>query len=275
MNNFSNRIRNSKDLINNHFQVNKKKRIKSSSEMDIEYGYEKQQLTEMAFDPKLIDLAIQKAPVKTLEGFIEWIEQNQDAVNQQQATGSDPNAMQEEKQTANPEGEAISEHVNQEFNAILQSMGYSKFVAEKALFFTQSASVEAAQEWIEQHKTDPDFEEELRIVKQEENRPKMTKEEAIQAAKELQAQLRAKRKAEEEKLEREREKQRIESTKALAQAKREAEEAQLKRDIEELKRQKKKDEEDKRKILEQLQRDKEERFGKKVQDNNFSSIITL
>ena len=264
MNNFSNRIRNSKDLINNHFQVNKKKRIKSSSEMDIEYGYEKQQLTEMAFDPKLIDLAIQKAPVKTLEGFIEWIEQNQDAVNQQQATGSDPNAMQEEKQTANPEGEAISEHVNQEFNAILQSMGYSKFVAEKALFFTQSASVEAAQEWIEQHKTDPDFEEELRIVKQEDNRPKMTKEEAIQAAKELQAQLRAKRKAEEEKLEREREKQRIESTKALAQAKREAEEAQLKRDIEELKRQKKKDEEDKRKILEQLQRDKEERFGKKV-----------
>eukprot|EP00331_Platyophrya_macrostoma_P007772 CAMPEP_0176430510 /NCGR_PEP_ID=MMETSP0127-20121128/14292_1 /TAXON_ID=938130 /ORGANISM="Platyophrya macrostoma, Strain WH" /LENGTH=349 /DNA_ID=CAMNT_0017812405 /DNA_START=39 /DNA_END=1088 /DNA_ORIENTATION=- len=231
--------------------------------MDVEYGYEKQQLLEMAFDPKMVDLALKRSTVKTLEGFIEWIEKNQDvAVEQLEKEASNPNAMTEEKQTANPEGEPISSMVNDEFNGILQSMGYSKFVSEKALFFTQSKSVEAAQEWIDEHKNDPDFEEELRMVKQEEG-PKMSKEEAIKAAKELQATLRAKRKAEEEKNERERERNRIESTKALAQAKKEAEEAQYKRDIEELKRQKKKDEEDKKKILEQLQRDKEERFGKK------------
>jgi uncharacterized UBP type Zn finger protein len=34
----------------------------------------------------------------------------------------------------------------------LMDLGNSKDVAEKALFFTQNASADAAQNWIEQHK---------------------------------------------------------------------------------------------------------------------------
>jgi uncharacterized UBP type Zn finger protein len=42
----------------------------------------------------------------------------------------------------------ISDKVNEEFNAILQSQGFSKNVAEKAIFMTGNKSVEAALQWI-------------------------------------------------------------------------------------------------------------------------------
>lgn len=42
-------------------------------------------------------------------------------------------------------------------------MGFTKTVAEKALFMTQ-AGVEKAMEWIEKHCDDADFQEELMIV---------------------------------------------------------------------------------------------------------------
>jgi uncharacterized UBP type Zn finger protein len=44
-------------------------------------------------------------------------------------------------------------------------MGFSKTVAEKALFLTQ-AGVEKAMEWVEKHMDDEDFNEELVIVGQ-------------------------------------------------------------------------------------------------------------
>jgi len=80
-------------------------------------------------------------------------------------------------------------------------MGFTKAVAEKALFMTQpNSTVEKAMGWIEQHMEYPDFQEELVIVGQEAedpNKPKLTKEEREKRAMELQKQIRAKQLAQE------------------------------------------------------------------------------
>ena len=72
---------------------------------------------------------------------------------------------------------------------------------------------------------DSDFNEELRIVGQGESKPKsnLTKEEKLQKAKELQAEIRRKRVAEEKRLKEEQEKQRILSTKQMQEVKRKME----------------------------------------------------
>ena len=64
------------------------------------------------------------------------------------------------------EGESISTYVNQEYVKQLLEMGFSKTVAEKALFMTlaQGGTTEKALEWIDQHSEDADFNEELKIV---------------------------------------------------------------------------------------------------------------
>lgn len=64
------------------------------------------------------------------------------------------------------EGESISGYVNQEYVKQLLEMGFSKIVAEKALFMTlaQGGTTEKALEWIDQHSEDADFNEELKIV---------------------------------------------------------------------------------------------------------------
>ena len=67
----------------------------------------------------------------------------------------------------NQEGESISSYVNQAISLQLQDMGFSKIVAEKALFFNlgkQGEPLESALAWIEQHTDDADFNEELKIV---------------------------------------------------------------------------------------------------------------
>jgi len=99
-------------------------------------------------------------------------------------------------------------------------MGFSTAVCEKALFLTGGSTVEAAFDWINEHQNDPDFEEELKIVGQTENRPKLSKEEAQQRARELQDQLKLKRIQKEKELELEREKDRIRTARELTEAKR-------------------------------------------------------
>jgi uncharacterized UBP type Zn finger protein len=85
---------------------------------------------------------------------------------------------------------SISGMVNQEEVAMIVEMGFTKIVAEKALFMNQGngGGVPKAMEWIEQHQEDPDFEEELVIVT-EAGEPKpvstLSVEERIQKAKEL------------------------------------------------------------------------------------------
>lgn len=81
------------------------------------------------------------------------------------------------------EGLPISGMVNQETVQKLMEMGYSKNVAEKALFLNQQI-LEKSIEWIYENQNEPDFEEELRIMGQEEKQ-KMTPEEIQQKAMEL------------------------------------------------------------------------------------------
>lgn len=128
-----------------------------------------------------------------------------------------------EHQEEKPKGRPISDLINQELAATIKDMGFTKEVAEKALLYTNNASVEAAMDWITQHQDDPDFLEEELLAEDtctDPNKPKLSKEERIKAAMELQAKIRAKREAEDKRLAEEAEKNRIQSTKELQKAKR-------------------------------------------------------
>lgn len=125
-------------------------------------------------------------------------------------------SIQENKQSESgntePQGKSITEYVKAEIVIQLIEMGFSKAVSEKACFFTQSI-LEKALEWIEEHQKDPDFEEELRIVGEQENKPKMTDEEIKQKAKELQEFARKRYIQKQKELEEEQERNRIRQSK--------------------------------------------------------------
>jgi uncharacterized UBP type Zn finger protein len=116
----------------------------------------------------------------------------------------------EEKQ---PEGDSISSHVKQDVVAQLVEMGFSKNVAEKACFFNQSI-LEKSIEWIYEHQQDPDFEEELRIVGQE-NKEQLSEEEIKRRAKELQEYARKRYQEKQKELEEEQERNRIRQSKTI------------------------------------------------------------
>lgn len=62
---------------------------------------------------------------------------------------------------------SISDKVDQSVVSQLTELGYSKVVAEKACFLSRNNLNEAI-DWVNEHANDPDFEEELVIVGQEE-----------------------------------------------------------------------------------------------------------
>ena len=86
--------------------------------------------------------------------------------------------------------------VNKDLVKQLNTLGYSKNVAEKSLFMTQAKEVGAALDWIEKNQDNPDFEEQLFIVnpdpkqtsklQKNASKKKYTKEEAREMAKEMQ-----------------------------------------------------------------------------------------
>jgi uncharacterized UBP type Zn finger protein len=61
-------------------------------------------------------------------------------------------------------GEPISAHVNSLFTDEIEGLGFSKDVAEKALFLTSNMGVEPALKWLEDNKNAPDFNEPLYIT---------------------------------------------------------------------------------------------------------------
>jgi len=123
-----------------------------------------------------------------------------------------------------PVGKPIGPIVNQQWSSTIQEMGFSRPVSEKALLFSGNTSVEAAMDWIQQHQEDADFETEEFLAEdpseRDPNKPKLSKEERVQAAVDLQKRIRAKREAEDKKIAEEREIHRIQSTKELQKAKR-------------------------------------------------------
>lgn len=163
-----------------------------------------------------------------------------------------------------PKGRPISDLVNQEFANIIQGMGFTKAVAEKSLLYTNNASVESAMEWITQHQDDADFLQEEFIAEEsaeDPNKPKLTKEEKMQKAKELQDRLRKKREAEDKKLAEQQEEDRKRFNKELQMAKRKMEEAQANIRMEADKREKKEFMNAKKEMEELLRKEKCERAG--------------
>jgi len=106
-----------------------------------------------------------------------------------------------------PEGKSISSYVKTEVVNQLLEMGFSKNVSEKACFLNQNI-LENAINWIYEHQSEPDFEEELRIV-EEENKPKLTDEEIKQKAKDLQEMARKRYIQKQKELEEEQERNRV------------------------------------------------------------------
>lgn len=70
---------------------------------------------------------------------------------------------EQKPQEETAQGQSISSMVNAGHVNQIVEMGFSKVVAEKALFLTQ-AGVEKAMDWINEHMDDEDFNEELVIV---------------------------------------------------------------------------------------------------------------
>ena len=105
------------------------------------------------------------------------------------------------------EGKSITEYVKEDVVNQLIEMGFSKTVAEKSCFFCQS-NLENAVNWIYEHQSDPDFEEELKIVGQD-NKPKLTEEEIKQQAKQLQELARKRYVQKQKELEEEQERNRM------------------------------------------------------------------
>lgn len=228
----------------------------------------KQNLLVMGFDAKQVDAAYEKAPIKTVEGIINYIEANPNIGADDQITGIEgqdqAQAQPEKNPEAQPEGQPITDHINTQFRDQIIGMGFSRHPAEKSLFMTGNKNVQSALEWLEQNKDEPDFNEQLFIVGQAGSTSKLTPEEAKQKAKELQKQLRIKRAEKDKELERQREKDRLRVGKELAEARRKQEEQSVKNEIYRVQKEKEETQKAKQAVLEKIRRDKEERTGKKI-----------
>ena len=187
-------------------------------------------------------------------------EQNEVPQNSPQDSQPPSDKPQEEMKV---EKRSILDFINPQVAQQLQEMGFSKNVAEKACLFTQS-NLDHCFVWIEAHQNDPDFEEPAQIeVSAEKPKPQMSKEEAAIKAKELQEMIRKKHEEKQRELDREHEKLRIQNAKEMAKA-REAEKERQARLFVELKKKREKEEaEHRRQVLEEIERDKAERMGKK------------
>ena len=161
------------------------------------------------------------------------------------------------------EKKSILDFIKPEVAQQLQEMGFSKNVSEKACLFTNS-NLEQAVEWISVHSEDPNFEEPAQIeVSAGPPKPKMSKEEAAIKAKELQEKMRKMHEEKQKEIEREHEKLRIQNAKEMAKAREAEKERQAKLFVELKKKREKEEAEHRRQVLEEIERDKAERMGKK------------
>jgi hypothetical protein len=157
----------------------------------------------------------------------------------------------------------MSEFINKDFLAELESMGFSSNRATRALWKTENAGVAQAIDWLTAHEADTDIDDpvpsEISVPKK--TGPKLSKEEAQLAALELQRKLREERAVREAAEAREKERQRIMNTKAMADQQAVMEEQKRKREIMERERIKREEEAHKAELAEKLRLDFIERFG--------------
>lgn len=255
-------------------------------------------MREMGFASSVIDKAYASSEIKTTEGVLNYIDahpelQSSGAMEEETLPGSQAqkdvssqprNPFEDEPEESKPQPEQgserqnnpgeiqapISSYINAAHRETLLSMGYTLHPVEKALLLTGNKSVEAAMDWLDQNKDQPDFEEQMFIAAPDPNaesingikRSNLTPEEARAKAKELQNMLRAKRAQKEEELEKQREADRLRGGKDMSEAMRKIKEQQVRLDIDYLKREKAEQEAARKKILDEIAKDKMERTGK-------------
>eukprot|EP00921_Rhytidocystis_pertsovi_P011893 GHVQ01019261.1.p1 GENE.GHVQ01019261.1~~GHVQ01019261.1.p1 ORF type:complete len:340 (-),score=50.74 GHVQ01019261.1:1060-2079(-) len=160
------------------------------------------------------------------------------------------------KESGNPL--SIVNRLDSESIACLMEMGFSQMQSEKAVYVTGNSGVEAASAWLADHSEDADT---MSPIVPEPDRPKLSKEEAMAKARELQNRLRDERLQREKKEAIERERQRIESSKLALEQQRKLEEEERKRHIGQLQKEKKAHQIEKERQRELLKLEWEERFG--------------
>jgi len=119
----------------------------------------KAQLKDFGFNDDQIIVALKHSANKSVEGLVQWISDHPEieelilketalVTENPKPADSDKLVPEETTKPSEPQGKSISEMVNQEWTVILEGMGYSKNVREKALLMSGNRSVEAALEWI-------------------------------------------------------------------------------------------------------------------------------
>ncbi|KAJ1605509.1 PUG domain fused to an UBA domain [Cryptosporidium canis] len=159
--------------------------------------------------------------------------------------------------------------------ASLLEMGFGKVEAEKAIFFTGNKGVESAIAWLEENSGDSSLKDPIVEISGSEeglSSKRLTEEEAMEKAKELQRRARELRVQREKEEEIEKEKRRIASTKQLLEAQRKLEEAERVRSIEQAAREKNAHEAERQRQLSLLKEEWEERFGCPYPEEKVSDV---
>ncbi|XP_016551003.1 UBX domain-containing protein 1 isoform X2 [Capsicum annuum] len=162
--------------------------------------------------------------------------------------------------------EMVVPEVDQNLLSELETMGFPKARAIRALHFSGNASLEAAVNWVVEHESDPDIDETPMVPasakKAEASKPSLTPEEIKMKQQELKERARKKKEEEDRQREREREKERIRIGKELLEAKRIEEDNERKRIIALRKAEKAEEQRAREKIRQKLEEDKAERRRK-------------
>ncbi|CUV05335.1 unnamed protein product [Cryptosporidium hominis] len=158
----------------------------------------------------------------------------------------------------------IKNYVDKNLLNSLMEMGFGQVESEKAIFFTRNKGLENAVTWLEENSKDDSIKEPIIEISGSDSipgAPKLTDEEALEKAKELQRRARELRIQREKEEEIEKEKRRIASTKQLLEAQRKLEEAERIRNIEKAAKEKNAHEVERQRQLSLLKEEWEERFG--------------
>ncbi|XP_039138191.1 vicilin-like seed storage protein At2g18540 [Dioscorea cayenensis subsp. rotundata] len=161
--------------------------------------------------------------------------------------------------------EMVVPEVDQKILEELESMGFPKARATRALHYSGNSGIEAAINWVAEHEDDPDIDQMPLVsikAQSEADKQSLTPEELKMKAQELRERARKKKEEEERRMEREREKERIRIGKELLEAKRIEEENERKRLLMLRKAEKEEEKRAREKIRQRLEEDKAERRRK-------------
>jgi len=189
----------------------------------------------MGFEKEIVEKGMTESNDKSIEGIISWIE------------------------NYNSKIENISNLVKPEIIEQLMSMGFDKFISEKATLMSGNLNVESSLQWIESNKDSKDFREQISV----EEKTTISPEEAKLKAKMLQEEIRQKIKKEEEENLKEAERKRIAMGKEMTEQRRIMEEQKKKNDLDAFLREKQKTEQEKQEIIKLIEEEKKRKLKDK------------